>query len=115
MWRVRVESGVASALVTLDFPAAAQEDDLALQISRIQRSLDVVWLVRSDTGSQLITLMPLAGSAAVEGYLARIDAWLAQHRSGGLDASGVGSRISLIDTIEPLTLLERLLKGRHGR
>lgn len=115
MWRVRVESGVASALVTLDFPAAVQEDDLALQISRIQRSLDVVWLVRSDTGSQLITLMPLAGSAAVEGYLARIDAWLAQHRSGGLDASGVGSRISLIDTIEPLTLLERLLKGRHGR
>jgi len=114
MWRVRVDSGVASALVTLEFAPGGKDDDLALQISRVQRSLDMVWLVRRESGLKLITLMPLAGSAAVEGYLARIDSWLKQHRSGGLDASGVGSRVHMLDALEPLALLAQILKVPHG-
>ena len=113
MWRVRVDSGVASALVVLEFPDNP-EDDLALQISRIQRSLDVVWMVRQPSGARLITLMPLAGSAAIEGYLARIDTWLKQHRSGGLDESGVGHRSFMLDDVPPPALLARILKGQHG-
>jgi hypothetical protein len=113
MWRVRVDSGVASALVVLEFADDA-EDDLALQISRIQRSLDIVWLVRRPSGARLITLMPLAGSAAIEGYLARIDTWLAQHRSGGLDVSRVGHRSFMLDDMAPSALLARILKDRHG-
>ncbi len=110
MWHVRLDSGVSSALVTLEFPPDTQDEDLALQISRMQRSLDVVWLFRHSTGARLITLMPLAGSAAVEGYLARIDNWLTLHRSGGLDESGVGSRIHMLDELEPAALLARILK-----
>jgi hypothetical protein len=113
MWRVRVDSGVASALVVLEFADDA-EDDLALQISRIQRSLDIVWLVRRPSGARLITLMPLAGSAAIEGYLARIDTWLAQHRSGGLDVSRVGHRSFMLDDMAPSALLARILKDPHG-
>lgn len=115
MWRVRVESGVASALVTLEFPAGEEGRELALQIARIQRSLDVVWRVDGDDRPRLLTLMPLAGSAAVEGYLARIDNWLRQHRGSGLDDSGVGSRISMLDTQEPAALLAVVLKVRHGQ
>ncbi|MBP6095354.1 MAG: PelD GGDEF domain-containing protein [Methyloversatilis sp.] len=113
MWRVRVDSGVASALVVLEFPDNA-EDDLATQISRIQRSLDIVWRVPHASGARLITLMPLAGSAAIEGYLARIDTWLKQHRSGGLDISGVGHRSFMLNDTPPSALLARILKVRHG-
>ena len=113
MWRVRVDSGVASALVVLEFPDNP-EDDLATQISRIQRSLDIVWRVPHASGARLITLMPLAGSAAIEGYLARIDTWLKQHRSGGLDISGVGHRSFMLNDTPPSALLARILKVRHG-
>lgn len=115
MWRVRVESGVASALVTLEFPAGDEGRELMQQIARIQRSLDVVWRVDGGDRPRLLTLMPLAGSAAVEGYLARIDSWLRQHRGSGLDDSGVGSRISMLDQVEPVALLSGVLKVRHGQ
>lgn len=115
MWRVRTESGVSSALVMLSFPAGESGQDLALQIARIQRSLDVVWRVERADGARLLTLMPLAGSAAVEGYLARIDNWLTQHRGGGLDHCRVGSRISMLDREAPADLLGRLLGVSDGQ
>lgn len=115
MWRVRTESGVGSALISLEFAPGESGLDLMLQIARVQRSLDVVWRVERPDGARLITLMPLAGSAAVEGYLARIDNWLRQHRGGGLDDSGVSSRIHMLDQIEPGELLARVLGGPDAR
>ncbi len=114
MWRVRTEAGVTSAMAVLTFPAGAQDDGLALQISRIQRSLDVVWMTRRDDRMLLITLMPLAGTAAVEGYLARIDNWLRQNRGSGFDGGGVASRIFMLDRVEPVALLGSILEAPHG-
>lgn len=115
MWRVRVESGVSSALVMLSFPTGEAGQDLALQIARMQRSLDVVWRIERADGARLLTLMPLAGPAAVEGYLARIDNWLTQHRGGGLDHCRVDSRTRMLDQEAPAELLARLLGACNGQ
>lgn len=115
MWRVRCESGVASALVTLQFAPGDDGRELMAQLARVQRSLDVVWRVDREDGAYLLTLMPLAGSAAVEGYRARIDNWLRQHRGGGLDETGIRTRVHMLDRTEPAELLAQVLGVRNGR
>lgn len=74
-----------------------------------------MWKVDGGDRPRLLTLMPLAGSAAVEGYLARIDNWLRQRRGSGLDDGGVGSHISMLDQVEPVALLSAVLKVQHGQ
>ncbi|MBI2308273.1 MAG: PelD GGDEF domain-containing protein [Rhodocyclales bacterium] len=110
LWRVREESQVRSVIVALEFQARPDYQDLASQIRRQRRALDVNWLIESPQQEILVTLMPLAGSAAAEGYIARIEEWIRQKTGHPLDEVGVFAHVLRVEDEAPVPLLNRLLK-----
>ncbi|MDD3353221.1 PelD GGDEF domain-containing protein [Zoogloea sp.] len=113
LWHIRQDSGVRSALVALEFRRLSGFEDLPQQIARLQRGLDAVWACEGEQDRLLITLMPLAGESATEGYLSRIEAWLQQSRGVTLAEAGVASRVLLLEEDAPETLLRHLLGQCH--
>ncbi|HZX33323.1 MAG TPA: PelD GGDEF domain-containing protein [Rhodocyclaceae bacterium] len=113
LWRVRQDFGVKSIIVALEFDAQPEVEDLLLQIRRQKRSLDVTWLIETEKSRILVTLMPLAGTAAAEGYLARIDEWVQQQRSRSLDENGIVPHLLHLDEMPPVALLQRLFEISH--
>ena len=113
VWHIRQTSGVRSALVALEFRSQPGFDDLALQIERLQRALDSVWACESAHGRVLLTLMPLAGESAAQGYANRVEGWIAQNRGATLEEAGVTTRVVLLDQQPPAQLLNTLLQQCH--
>lgn len=113
VWHIRQSSGVRSALVALEFRSQPGFDDLALQIERLQRALDSVWACDSAHGRVLLTLMPLAGESAAQGYANRVEGWIAQNRGATLEEAGVTTRVVLLDQQPPAQLLNTLLQQCH--
>ena len=113
VWHIRQTSGVRSALVALEFRSQPGFDDLALQIERLQRALDSVWACDSAHGRVLLTLMPLAGESAAQGYANRVEGWIAQNRGATLEEAGVTTRVVLLDQLPPAHLLNTLLQQCH--
>ena len=113
LWRVKEESRIGSVLVALEFRAPGTLNELATSIRRQRRSLDVNWLIEDAPHSILVTLMPLAGEAAAEGYLARIEDWIRQQSGQTLEQSGIFPHILHIDEEPPLLLLQRLFAICH--
>ncbi|MDA0190865.1 MAG: PelD GGDEF domain-containing protein [Proteobacteria bacterium] len=110
LWRVRRDSEVPSVLVALEFRPHPQFDGLAEQIARQRRALDVNWLIEAPTHKVLLTLMPLAGAAAAEGYLARIESLVRPKGVDSLNAAGVFAHVARVDTQPPLALLAHLFE-----
>lgn len=113
VWHIRQTSGVRSALVALEFRSQPGFDDLALQIERLQRALDSVWACESAHGRVLLTLMPLAGESAAQGYANRVEGWISQNRGATLEEAGVTTRVVLLDQQPPAQLLNTLLQQCH--
>lgn len=113
LWRVRQDFDVKSIIVALKFDTQPEVEDLLLQIRRQKRSLDVTWLIESERSRILVTLMPLAGTAAAEGYLARIEEWVRQQRSRSLDENGIVPHLLHVDDVPPVALLQRLFETCH--
>lgn len=76
MARLAGERGLASSMVVFAFGEHPQREAAAAQIARVKRDLDVFWELRREAGLRLAVLMPLSGSAGVEGYLLRIEQML---------------------------------------
>ncbi len=108
LWRVRQESGVVSVIVALEFSPQAGFEDLAAQIRRQRRSLDINWLIEKPEKRILVTLMPLADNAAAEGYMARIIDWLHHLGKETLEEAGVFPHVLRIDETAPIPLLRQL-------
>lgn len=78
--RIRAEVGIESAMVALVFDQSDVAQDIYEQVRRTRRGVDIAWELSAPRHKAIITLLPLAGSAAVDGYLRRIEtAILAQH------------------------------------
>lgn len=110
LWRVRQGSLSSSIITVLEFLPRPELDYLALQIGRQRRALDVSWLIDSPQRKVLVTLMPLAGAAAAEGYIARIEEWVRQKSGCTLSEAGVFPHLLPIDETAPLPLLEQLFE-----
>jgi hypothetical protein len=110
LWRVRQESDVRSVIVALEFRAGTQFEDMALQIRRQRRSLDVSWLIEAADHKVLVTLMPLAGMAAAEGYIARIEEWVHRQGSQTLPEADIFPHLLHLDDLPPVALLNRLFE-----
>ncbi len=108
LWRVRQESRVPSVIVALEFQARPEFEDLATQIRRQRRALDVNWLVAGPAKQVLATLMPLAGNAAAEGYIARVEEWVRQKSGESLDKVGIFPHIVRVEDVAPGPLLKHL-------
>ncbi len=113
LWRVREESRIGSVLVALEFRTHEGLQDLATQLRRQRRSLDVNWLIDNPPHRVLVTLMPLAGEAAAEGYIARIEEWVRQVYGETLEHSGIFPHILHVDDEPPAALLQRLFTLCH--
>lgn len=78
--RIRAEVGIESALVALVFERSDIALDIYEQVRRTRRGVDIAWELATPRHKAIVTLLPLAGTAAVEGYLRRIEsAILSQH------------------------------------
>lgn len=110
--RLRRDSGVPSALVAMVFPARGLPEDLPMWMLRQQRSLDVTWMISNAAGEPrcLLAILPLAPDAAVEGYLARIERWLAGNYDSDLAGLGIHSRVWHLGQEAPPDLLARILE-----
>ena len=71
--RLNQTTGIESALVALVFRNDGAGTDIFEQIKRLKRAADVGWAYSGPDNHVLITLLPLAGPAAVEGYLMRVE------------------------------------------
>lgn len=70
---LRRTTGIESSLVALVFGDDELSRDMFDQIRRLKRAADVIWDYKSGGRNVLMTLLPLAGPAAVDGYLMRIE------------------------------------------
>jgi len=71
--RIHENAGIQTALVALVFANEDAELGMLEQLRRLKRGVDLSWELSGPDRTALITLLPLAGSAAVEGYLLRIE------------------------------------------
>ena len=110
LWRVRQGSLTGSSITVLEFLPRPELDDLAFQIGRQRRSLDVTWLIDLPQRKVLVTLMPLAGAAESEGYIARIEQWVRQMSGSSLSEAGVFPHVLHVNEIAPLPLLNQLFE-----
>lgn len=107
--RIRADVGIESALVALVFERTDVALDIYEQVRRTRRGVDLAWELATPRHKAIITLLPLAGTAAVEGYLRRIEsAILAQH---GVDflSGHVALHIEHLDDASPARSLQHLV------
>lgn len=108
--RIRSEVGIESALVALVFERSDVALDIYEQVRRTRRGVDLAWELSSPGHKAILTLLPLAGEAAVEGYLRRIEsAIMSQH---GVDflSGHVVLHIEQLDDTAPGLSLKRLVE-----
>ena len=88
--------------------------DIFAQINRERRQPDVVWSIEGLVEcSIIVTLMPLAGAAAVDGYLMRVENSLRETHGEGFKALGVYPHVIPLTHENPLEAIKRILFGRE--
>lgn len=88
--------------------------DIFAQIKRERRQPDVVWAIEGLVEcSIIITLMPLGGAAAVDGYLIRMENSLRETHGEDFKALGVYPHVIPLTHEDPLEAIKRILFGRE--
>lgn len=108
--RIKIEADIESALVALVFDNDDSALDLFAQVKRLKRGVDLAWEINGPDRSALITLMPLAGTAAVDGYLLRIEAAIQSQFGAGFLASKVTIHSARVGYAEPADMLHNLVQ-----
>ena len=108
--RIRIESGIDSSLVALLFANDDVSLDLLAQVKRLKRGVDLSWELAGPNKRALITLLPLAGTAAVDGYLLRIETVLQGQSGTGFAANRVRSFSIQLGHMEPVDILQGLVR-----
>lgn len=107
--RIRVDAGIESALVALVFENDEATLDMYAQVRRLKRGVDLAWELAGVRHRALITLLPLAGSAAVEGYLLRIESALKAQFGVGLLGAHVVTHSTQLGFATPADTLAQLV------
>ena len=113
LWHLRQSTGIASIIVALTFLPRSVERDHPLQIMRMKRSMDELWLLGSHDRQMVAVLMPLGNAATAEGYVARLETWAQQQAQQTLDELGIFPHIIQLDRDAPLTVMRRLSALSH--
>ena len=87
--------------------------DMFQQVLRAKRGPDMIWAIENFLDrSFIINLMPLAGSAAIEGYIVRIQTLLRENFGGDMTSLRITSHAVALSETQPLAAVRRLmLKG----
>ena len=110
--RIQREFGVTSHIVLISFGEHSDRMDMFQQVLRAKRGPDMIWAIENFLDhSFIINLMPLAGSAAIEGYIVRVQTLLRENFGGDLSELRVTSHAVALSERKPLDAVRRLMLG----
>ena len=107
--RIRNDAEIQSALVALVFDDDPSSADMFAQLKRLKRNMDLSWEPRIPGRLTQISLLPLAGPAAVEGYLDRVESAIRAQFGVGFSGGRVLAHIAHLTAAPPQDALEGLL------
>jgi polysaccharide biosynthesis protein PelD len=107
--RMFSQTKIESAMVALSMANEPQSLTVFEHLKRLKRSSDPVWELENDQRLVLVTLLTLAGSASVEGFLIRVEESLKQQADTDLVKSRIGVQISMLSAAEPEWTLDDLV------
>ena len=108
--RLWQEAKVHSSLVLIKFGAHPDVAAFAALIRRQFRDLDMIWEVRGQRAPVFVVLLPLAGTAGVEGCLARLESSLEHRHALGFDSARVAPYGVQLGDEDPFVTLKLLLE-----
>ncbi|MBE0622486.1 MAG: PelD GGDEF domain-containing protein [Burkholderiales bacterium] len=112
--RIQREFNLSSHIVVLEFGEHPARPDIFNQVLRQRRTPDVTWSIDDSHGhSVLVNLMPLAGPAAVDGYLLRTEMALQEIFGGNFQALRVRASIVPLTDPQPLASIKRILTRKR--
>ena len=114
MEHVNRSARLSSVIVALELSPAAVQAQMAQQIMRLERMLDRSWLIESQGRQLLAILMPLGTEATAEGYLHRIESWLAQRGVASLSDAGIFPHTIVLERRTAISVLEQLDRMGHA-
>ena len=107
--RIRQEAGIDSSIVALVFKTDDRSLDILDQVKRLKRGVDLSWELESERHRVIITLLPLAGAAAVEGYLLRIESAIQSQFGIGLLTANISTHAVRVGAAMPVDTLAQLI------
>ncbi|WP_118182361.1 PelD GGDEF domain-containing protein [Paraburkholderia phosphatilytica] len=108
--RLTRDSGVASSLVALVFDNDERSQTWFQNLLRTRRALDAQWAIRDDQHLAMLTLMPLSGEGAVDGYLLRIEESMRAQYGVDFESAHVAVHAISVPPDAALDALRRLLE-----
>lgn len=119
--RIQQQAGLDSALValvfelgtTLDIKRYTESLDFFEQVKRLRRQIDVFWEIQTPERNAIITLLPLAGGAGLEGYLTRIESALHMQTGKRFLEARIGSHTVMLGLQSPQHTLANLVALCH--
>ena len=112
--RIRATADIQSALVALVFADNERGNAMFALVRRLRRNMDLGWELRVPGRMVQLSLLPLAGAAAVEGYMVRIEGViLAQFGAGFVDA-GIAAHTMHLGAQAPEDALADLVARCHA-
>lgn len=117
--RVERDSSIASHLVVMIFGDSSVAPDAHQLVLRQRRAPDVVWtpapLAGTNERAVFVNLLPISGSATVEGYLVRTEAALRENFGLGLQELHIRTYTIPLSDADPIAALVRALGRRSGQ
>lgn len=114
--RLYGEFGIISHITVLACFGHPDRADIVGQLKRERRLPDIVWVVDNLVEcSFVITLMPLAGTAAVEGFILRLQNSMRESRGAEFRELGVYAHVLPFSGANPIGDLKRLLFEQGGQ
>lgn len=108
------ETQIASSLVALVFNSSELSQTLFEHVLRTRRALDVQWPVLRDGAHIAMTLMPLSGEGAVDGYVLRIEENMQAQFGANFETAGVAVHSMQIPVHNSVEALGKFLKRCYG-
>ncbi len=108
--RIRARDGVESTLVALVFNKEGLALDIFELVQRQNRGVDITWHIDGTQRQALVTLLTLANSMAVEGYLNRIEDAIKRQFNADFISGGVVLHIEPVGLHPPGRTLQHLIQ-----
>lgn len=108
--RIKVNEGVESTLVVLVFEQDAHSQDIYEQVKRMNRGLDINWHFSGKRHNALLTLLTLAGSTAVDGFLHRIETAIVERFHMDFIKAQITVHVQALGLMPPAETLQHLVE-----
>lgn len=108
--RIHHEAGIDSSMVALVFDHNNDSLDLFENVKRLKRSIDQSWVFSNDRHYVMITLLPLSGAQAIDGYLLRIEHALQTLFGKDFLAAHVATHVGHLCATPPAEMLAQLVE-----